>query len=262
MAVLTEVQTSVAQRMIFLISLVHHFLLRSKKRLCFSCLLSDSITLDVTHFFPLGQSPVALAFMTASWIGNVTAISDENSAVESRIQCRAGMRWVPAAFKIKFYFVETIKVFGLLPLYAFVLAFFLPFYAFPFLSCCAEVFLCDIHFNLFIMHLVGCRWVLDGWKFIKGALITICPLKWPYWFWSQGGITAWRGGLCLESVLLIICVNYFSCLSLGKLVKICGRLKFFRFRSATYVCFSCSCQMLFFKTMYSCRFGNTVSVWV
>lgn len=45
------------------------------------------------------------------------------------------------------------------------------------LSCCFGVLLCDIHFNHFIMYLVGRRWVLDGWKFIKGALITICPLK-------------------------------------------------------------------------------------
>lgn len=55
------------------------------------------------------------------------------------------------------------------------------------LSCCLGVLLCDIHFNHFIMHLVGRRWALDRWKFIKGALITICPLKMALLILFTGG---------------------------------------------------------------------------
>ena len=57
-------------------------------------------------------------------------------------------------------------------------------------------------------------WALDGWKFIKGAPDHYLPpenglIDFAY----RGGITAWRCGLCLRSVLSIICNNSFSSLS-------------------------------------------------
>lgn len=83
------------------------------------------------------------------------------------------------------------------------------------LSCCLGVLLCDIHFNHFILHLVAHRWALDGWKFIKRSTDHYLPPENGLidFVHRGGGITAWRCGLCLRSLLLIICTNCFCSLS-------------------------------------------------
>lgn len=72
------------------------------------------------------------------------------------------------------------------------------------LSFCFVYLMCDIHFNHFIQHLVGCRLALDGWKFIKGALITICPLKMALLILFTGG----NNSLKVQTVFVVCVVDH------------------------------------------------------
>lgn len=120
----------------------------------------------------------------------------------------------------------------LLSLFSLCLA--LPSLSVPLLSCCLAGLLCDIHFNHFIMHLVGRRWALDGWKFIKGALITICPLKMALLILFTGG----NNSLNLQTVWGLCCRSFAQtalALRLGKTIRIWASSLFYRFDSAIFI---------------------------
>lgn len=113
----------------------------------------------------------------------------------------------------KYALFSLLKTFCLLSPFCLLLSLFrlcCPSLSVSLLSCCFGALLCDIHFNHFIMHLVGRRWALNRWKFIKGALITICPLKMALLILFGGGGLHPKGSrLCLRFVLSIICTNCF-----------------------------------------------------
>lgn len=125
----------------------------------------------------------------------------------------------------------------------------LPYMSVPLFCCYIRVLLCDVHFNHFIMHLVGRRVALDGLKFIKGAVITICPLKMALLILFMGG----NNSLKEQSVFEICCCLSLAqtALALGwsKMVWICVRFLLHRFDYALFSIFLSVLKRLLYWTL-------------